>query len=70
MIKIALEEDNETKSKDRILFASQHTWENNAKNIYEVIEKWDQLRAGVPTHYNDLKKIKAKMNKTWDKKLF
>ena len=40
------------------------------KNIYEVIEKWDQLRAGVPTHYNDLKKIKAKMNKTWDKKLF
>ena len=40
------------------------------KNIYEVIEKWNQLRTGVPTHYNDLKKIKAKMNKTWDKKLF
>ena len=40
------------------------------KNIYEIIEKWNQLREGVPTHYNDLKKIKAKMNKTWDKKLF
>ena len=28
------------------------------------------LRTGVPLHYNDIKKIKAKMNKNWDKKLF
>ena len=37
-----------------------------------MIEKWNQLRTGVPTHYNDgcIKKIKAKMNKTWDKKLY
>ena len=40
------------------------------KNIYEIIQKWDELRTGVPLHYNDIKKIKAKMNKTWDKKLF
>jgi superfamily I DNA/RNA helicase len=40
------------------------------KNIYEVIEKWNQLRTGVPMHYNECKKIKAKMNKNWDKKLF
>ena len=40
------------------------------KNIYEIIQKWDELRTGVPLHYNDIKKIKAKMNKNWDKKLF
>ena len=28
-----------------------------------MIEKWNQLRTGIPTHYNDCKKIKAKMNK-------
>ena len=40
------------------------------KNIYEIIQKWDELRTGIPLHYNDIKKIKAKMNKNWDKKLF
>jgi superfamily I DNA/RNA helicase len=40
------------------------------KNIYAVIEKWNQLCTGVPMHYNDLKKIKGKMNKNWDKTLF
>ena len=39
------------------------------KNIYEVIEKWNQLREGIPLHFNDIKKIKARMNKNWDKKL-
>jgi len=39
------------------------------KHIYEVIEKWNQLRTGVPMHFNDIKKIKARMNKNWDKKL-
>jgi len=39
------------------------------KNIYEVIEKWNQLRKGVPLHFNDIKKIKARINKNWDKKL-
>ena len=39
------------------------------KNIYEVVEKWNQLRTGVPLHFNDIKKIKARMNKNWDKKL-
>ena len=41
------------------------------KNIYEIIQKWNDLRKGVPLHYNDVKKIAAKMTKdNWDPKLF
>ena len=41
------------------------------KNIYEAIQKWDELRKGIPLHYNDCKKIKAKMdNNNWSTKLF
>ena len=40
------------------------------KNLYEVIQKWNELKRGVPMHYNDCKKIFNKMNKNWDKKLF
>jgi superfamily I DNA/RNA helicase len=41
------------------------------KNIHEVIQKWNDLRKGVPLHYNDIKKIAAKMTKdNWDPKLF
>ena len=40
------------------------------KNIYEIIQKWDELKTGVPMHFNDCKKIFNKMNKNWDKKLF
>ncbi len=40
------------------------------KNIHDIIQKWNELRQGIPMHYNDIKKIKAKMNKNWDKKLF
>ena len=41
------------------------------KNIYEIIQKWNDLRKGVPLHYNDIKKIAAKMTKdNWDPKLF
>jgi len=40
------------------------------KNIHEIIQKWDQLKTGVPMHFNDCKKIFNKMNKNWDEKLF
>jgi len=41
------------------------------KNIYEIILKWNDLRKGIPLHYNDVKKIAAKMTKdNWDPKLF
>ena len=43
------------------------------KNIYDsCIQKWElNYVQGTPLHYNDIKKIKAKMNNgTWDKKLF
>ena len=41
------------------------------KNIYEIIQKWNDLKKGVPLHYNDIKKIAAKMTKdNWDPKLF
>ena len=41
------------------------------KNIYEIIQKWNDLRKGIPLHYNDIKKIAAKMTKdNWDPKLF
>ena len=41
------------------------------KNIYEIIQKWNDLRKGVPLHFNDIKKIVAKMTKdNWDPKLF
>jgi superfamily I DNA/RNA helicase len=40
------------------------------KNIYEIIQKWNELKTGVPMHFNDCKKIFNKMNKNWDKKLF
>ena len=40
------------------------------KNIYEIIQKWDELKTGIPMHFNDCKKIFNKMNKNWDKKLF
>jgi superfamily I DNA/RNA helicase len=40
------------------------------KNIYEVIQRWDELKTGVPLHFNDCKKIFNKMNTNWDKKLF
>ena len=40
------------------------------KNIYEIIQKWNELRTGVPLHFNDCKKIFNKMNKNWDQKLF
>ena len=40
------------------------------KNIYEIILKWNDLRKGIPLHYNDVKKIAAKMTKdNWDPKL-
>ena len=41
------------------------------KNIYEIIQKWNDLRKGIPLHYNDIKKIVVKMTKdNWDPKLF
>ena len=41
------------------------------RNIYEIIQKWEQLKSGVPMHFNECKKIFAKMdNENWDKKLF
>ncbi|MEQ8574886.1 MAG: glycosyltransferase family 1 protein, partial [Fulvivirga sp.] len=35
---MAFEENSVEKSKSRIEFAKSHTWENNVKNIYEVME--------------------------------
>ena len=40
------------------------------KNLYTIIQKWNELRTGVPLPYNDCKKIFNKMSKNWDKKLF
>ena len=41
------------------------------KNIYEIIQKWNDLKKGIPLHYNDVKKIATKMTKNnWDPKLF
>ena len=41
------------------------------KNIHEIILKWNDLKKGIPLHYNDVKKIAAKMTKdNWDPKLF
>ena len=40
------------------------------KNLYEVIQKWNELKTGVPMHFNDCKKIFNKMDKNWDNKLF
>jgi superfamily I DNA/RNA helicase len=40
------------------------------KNVYEIIQKWNQLRTGIPLPYGDCKKIFNKMNKNWNKKLF
>ena len=41
------------------------------KNIYEIIQKWNELKKGVPMHFNDCKKIFAKMTEdNWDKELF
>ena len=40
------------------------------KNLYTIIQKWNELRTGVPLSYNDCKKIFNKMSKNWDKKLF
>lgn len=38
LIEKALEEDNDEKRKARIEFAKNHTWENNAIEIYKQIE--------------------------------
>lgn len=35
----AIAEDNEQIAEERITFAKSHTWENNAENIYQVMEK-------------------------------
>ena len=40
------------------------------KNLYTIIQKWNQLRTGVPLSYSDCKKIFNKMSKNWDKQLF
>jgi len=41
------------------------------KNIYKIIQKWNDLKKGIPLHYNDVKEIKSKMTKdNWDSKLF
>ena len=40
------------------------------KNLYTIIQKWNELRTGIPLPYNDCKKIFNKMSKNWDKKLF
>ena len=41
------------------------------RNIYDIIQKWEELKKGVPLHYNDCKKIKSKMdNNNWDTKFF
>jgi superfamily I DNA/RNA helicase len=41
------------------------------KNIHEIILKWNDLKKGIPLHYNDVKKIFEKMTKNnWDPKLF
>jgi superfamily I DNA/RNA helicase len=40
------------------------------KNLYTIIQKWNELRKGIPLPYNDCKKIFNKMSKNWDKKLF
>ena len=41
------------------------------KNIYKIIQKWNDLKKGIPLHYNDIKEIKSKMTKNnWDSKLF
>ncbi len=44
MISWALEENSPQKAEGRQVFASQHTWENNTKEIYKVIKR--QLVAG------------------------
>jgi len=41
------------------------------KNIYEIAQKWNDLKKGIPLHYNEINKIKLKMSKdNWDSKLF
>ena len=35
----ALTENNPEKTKERILFANSHSWENNVKTIYQIIDK-------------------------------
>ena len=41
------------------------------KNIYEIAQKWNNLKKGIPLHYNEIKEIKSKMTKdNWDPKLF
>jgi len=39
LIEKALQENNEQLEIERIRFAKEHSWENNVKNIYEVISK-------------------------------
>ena len=40
------------------------------KNLYSIIQKWNDLTTGIPLPYSDCKKIFNKMSKNWDKKLF
>ena len=42
------------------------------KNIYEIAQKWNNLKKGIPLHYSEIKEIiAAKMTKdNWDPKLF
>ncbi len=42
LIEKALDEHNEEKANRRKEFANQHSWENNVKNIYELIEKYSK----------------------------
>ncbi|MEA3445148.1 MAG: glycosyltransferase [Bacteroidota bacterium] len=42
MIEKALKENNQELEKSRKAFANQHTWENNVKNIYDLIERFSK----------------------------
>lgn len=40
-IALALEENTAEKEKERAIFARNHSWKNNVKSIYELIEKFE-----------------------------
>ncbi len=41
-IELAMKENTPEKEKERAAFAREHSWENNVKAIYDLIEKFEK----------------------------
>jgi len=70
MISMALDEDDESKANQRILFASNHTWKNNTKEIYDVIEKVEAKQNSPIAKLGLLGNIKSKLEQNQKLKSF